>query len=96
MVDHNNFWNLVNYKNIDDFTTVRVFQMKEKLSCRKNRIENPDVKEMMATLLIQHNLLRGKAWEKFHQDILKIVEKYHPIYKKNLKKYFEEGMGFSI
>ena len=69
---------------------------KEKPSCRKHRVNNPDVKEMMATLLIQHNLLSGKSWEKFHQDIQKIVEKYYPTYKKNLKKWFTEERGFSI
>ena len=46
-----------------------------KKSCEELRKNNPDVKDQMATLLIQHNLLEQKDWEQFHKEIQKIVKK---------------------
>jgi hypothetical protein len=57
--------------------------------CDKLRKKNPDVKDMMATLLIQHNLLHGKSWESFHKDVHKIVQKYYPLYEKGLQEWFD-------
>jgi len=64
--------------------------MKQK-KCDQYRQNNPDVKELMALLLIQHNLLHGKVWEEFHQDLLKITTKYLPQYQKGMKSWFKEG-----
>ncbi|MBU0459354.1 MAG: hypothetical protein KJ597_06025 [Nanoarchaeota archaeon] len=63
---------------------------KQTKACDQYRKKNPDIKEQMATLLIQHNLLHGKDWEKFHQEIQKIVEKYYPLYQKGLQQWFKE------
>lgn len=59
--------------------------------CAQERKDNPDVKEMMATLLIQHNLLHGKDWNEFHHDVQKLVEKYYPKYQKGVKAWWEKG-----
>ncbi len=59
--------------------------------CDKYRQENPDVKELMALLLIQHNVLHGKVWEEFHQDLRKVVKKYLPLYHKGMKLWWKEG-----
>lgn len=59
--------------------------------CTKARKNNPDTKELMAMLLIQHNLLHGKVWTEFHDDIHKVVKKYLPHYKKGLNSWFEKG-----
>jgi len=50
---------------------------------------------MMSTLLIQHNLL-GDKWGSFHKDIQKVVDKYYPTYKKNLKLWIKGGFPFNI
>ena len=55
-----------------------------------------DPKEMMATLLIQHNLLKGRAWGRFHKDIQKIDNEYYPINEKNFDKWIKGGMKFNI
>lgn len=59
-------------------------------ACDKHRKNNPDVKDMMATLLIQHNLL-GDKWEPFHKDVHKLVNKYWKTYQKGLKNWFKTG-----
>ena len=63
----------------------------ERKECEKNRKENPDVKEMMATLLIQHNLLHGKDWGDFHSDMHKLVKKYYPKYKRGMQMWWKKG-----
>ena len=67
--------------------------MKDKkfAECDAYRKNNPDVKEQLVVLLIQHNLLHGKVWEEFHKDIHKMVKKYFPLYKKGLKNWFKNG-----
>ncbi len=59
--------------------------------CSGYRMNNPDVKEMMATLLIQHNLLHGKDWNDFHHDVGKIVDKYYPKYEQGFKAWWKKG-----
>ena len=59
--------------------------------CSGYRKNNPDVKEMMATLLIQHNLLHGEDWNEFHNDVQKIVYKYYPKYEKGFKAWWKKG-----
>ena len=51
----------------------------------------PDVKEKMATLLIQHQLLNNEDLQRFHQEIQKIVDKYYPLYQKGLVEWFKEN-----
>jgi hypothetical protein len=58
-------------------------------NCPQARKEK-DVKEMMATLLIHHNLL-GKEWENFHKDVQELVEKYYPHYEKGMKLWMDKG-----
>ena len=65
------------------------FEMKKK-DCDKNRIKKPDVKTMLSEIMLHHNLL-GSAWGDFHKDICKIVNKYHPVYRKGLKHWFRTG-----
>jgi hypothetical protein len=62
----------------------------------KLRLKGPDIKENIATLLIQHNLLHGKTWERFHQDNQVLVEKYHPKYEKGLRQWFKDGKTNNI
>ncbi len=47
-----------------------------------------DVKEKMATLLIQHNLL-GSKWGEFHKDLNTLVDKYWKVYEKGMNEWFE-------
>jgi len=51
----------------------------------------PDVKEKMATLLINRNLLPEEELENFHQEIQTIVNKYYPLYQKGLVEWFKEN-----
>ncbi len=53
-------------------------------------MKKPDVKEKMATLLIQHQLLKEEDLETFHQEIKTIVDKYYPLYQKGLVEWFKE------
>ncbi len=62
-----------------------------KPGCQTARKKSPDVKEQMATLLIQHNLLHGKIWEEFHQDVQEIVAKYYPLYEKGFNRWWKKG-----
>ncbi len=59
--------------------------------CADDRKNNPDIKEMMATLLIQHNLLHGKDWNDFHNDVKRIVHKYYPKYQKGFEDWWKKG-----
>jgi len=72
-----------------------MFKKKHTIKYDNFRLKNPDIKEMMSTLLIQHNLL-GDKWGSFHKDIQKVVDKYYPTYKKNLKLWIKGGFPFNI
>jgi hypothetical protein len=60
------------------------------MDCETVRKTN-DVKEKVATLLIHHNLLHGKDWEAFHQDMQKLTEKYYPLYEKGMTEWWGKG-----
>ena len=76
---------------------MEITQKRRTNACDEARQHGPDVKEEMALLLIQHNLLPGKVWGQFHQDLARLVKKYMPHYHKGLKAWFEKGkMGRNI
>jgi len=65
--------------------------MKSTIKCEEYKRNSPDVKELMALLLIQHNLLHGKVWEEFHQDLDHLVKKYLPYYEKGMREWWKSG-----